>query len=121
MCCSLAQGGLLIGLPSAEVTTTTTMIHRPPLKNPHTSGTFSTLAPAAAPKRSRLACLRGLSCPSLRTRTRHRRATARPQAASAFCAEIESIDGEKAWVVGDVVAGAKTASMAAEVTVVHVD
>ena len=41
--------------------------------------------------------------------------------AEAFCAEMEEIDGEKAWIIGDVVAGAKKSRMAEEVTVVPVD
>jgi len=41
--------------------------------------------------------------------------------AEAFCAEIEEIDGEKAWVIGDVVEGSKKSRMAEEVTVVPVD
>lgn len=43
------------------------------------------------------------------------------EAAEAFIAEIEAIDGEKAWIIGDVVAGKKTGRMVAEPVVIPVD
>lgn len=41
--------------------------------------------------------------------------------AADFCAEIESLDGEPAWIIGDVVAGSKTARMADGAQVIQVD
>ena len=42
--------------------------------------------------------------------------------AEAFCKEIEEIDGEPAWIIGDVIAGTKKSRMAeGEITVIPVD